>query len=68
MEEGQERDCSPDEEGHIIDDDDIQDSQTDSPELWIPERNEENTKFERALADAPPTKKHSRSVYIYTHW
>ena len=54
MEEGQERDCSPDEERHIIDDDDIQDSPTDSPEFWMSERNEEDTKFVRELADAHP--------------
>jgi hypothetical protein len=29
MEEGQERDCLPDEERYIIDDDDMQDSPTD---------------------------------------
>ena len=43
MEEGQERDSSPDEQRHIIDDDDIEDSPTDTPDLWIPERNEEDT-------------------------
>jgi len=58
MEEGQERDSSPDEIRHIIDDDDMEDSPTDTPELWIPERNEEDTKFERVSTDATPTKKH----------
>ncbi len=38
MEEGQERDCSPDEEGHIIDDDDMEDSPTDSPDFWTHRR------------------------------
>jgi hypothetical protein len=31
MEEGQERDSSPDKQGHIIDDDDTKDSPTDTP-------------------------------------
>ena len=44
MEEGQERDDSPDEQGHVIDNDDDEDSLTDTPDLWIPERNEEDTK------------------------
>jgi hypothetical protein len=34
----------------------------ESPELWMPERNEYDTKFVRVLADAPPTKKHPQSV------
>jgi hypothetical protein len=51
MEEGQERDCSPNEERYIIDDDDMQDSPTDSPELWMSERNEDDTKFVRVLED-----------------
>ena len=58
MEEGQERDASPDEQGHVIDDDDDEDSPTDTPDLWISERNEEDTKFVRASMDAIPTKKH----------
>jgi hypothetical protein len=62
MEEGHQRDCSPNEERHIIDDDDIQDSPTDSQDLWMSERNEEDNKFERVLADAPPTKKHPQVV------
>ena len=45
MEEGQGRDSSPDEERHIIHDDDMEDSPTDSPDLWMPERNEEDTMF-----------------------
>ena len=32
MEEGQERDSSSDEQRHIIDDDDMEDSPTDSPD------------------------------------
>ena len=48
MEEGQERDTSADEEGHVIDDDDNEDSPTDTPDVWMPERNEEDTKFVRA--------------------
>ncbi len=38
MEEGQERDTSPDEEGHVIDDDDNEDSPTDTPDVWMSER------------------------------
>jgi hypothetical protein len=62
MEEGQERDSSSDEQLHIIDDDDMEDSPTDSPDLWMSERNEEDTMFERALRDAIPTKKHPQVV------
>ncbi len=54
MEEGQERDSSSDEQRHIIDDDDMEDSPTDSPDLWMPERNEEDTMFERSLRDDRP--------------
>ena len=43
MEGGQERDSSPDEQRHIIDDDDMEASPTDSADLWLPERNEEDT-------------------------
>jgi hypothetical protein len=49
MEGGQERDSSPDEQRHIIDDDDMEASPTDSADLWLPERNEEDTMFVRAL-------------------
>ena len=62
MEGGQERDSSPDEQRHIIDDDDMESSPTDSADLWLPERNEEDTMFERALTDAIPTKKRPQSV------
>jgi len=56
MEEGQDRDSSPDDIRHIIEDDDMEDSPTDTPELWMSERNEEDTKFERELEDDLPTK------------
>jgi hypothetical protein len=59
---GQERDSSSDEQGDIIEDDDMEDSPTDTPELWIPERYEEDTKFERASADVIPTKRHPQSL------
>ena len=62
MEGGQERDSSPDEQRHIIDDDDMEASPTDSADLWLPERNEEDTMFVRALKDAIPTKKRPQSV------
>jgi len=45
MEEVQERDASSDEERHIIVDEDMQDSPTDTPEFWMPDRDEEDTKF-----------------------
>ena len=62
MEGGQERDSSPDEQRHIIDDDDMESSPTDSTDLWLPERNEEHTMFERALRDVIPCKKHPQLV------
>ena len=63
MEEGQERDDSVVEQGHIIDDDDDdEDSAADTPDLWMPDRNEEDTKFVRPSTDAIPTKKHPQSV------
>jgi hypothetical protein len=62
MEEGQERDSSSDEERHIIEDEDMEDSPTDTPELWIPERNEEDIKFVRVTGDDIPTKRHLQSV------
>ena len=63
MEERQERDSSPVEQGHVIDDDeDNEDSPTDTPDLWIPERNEEDTKFVRASGETIPTKKHPKTV------
>ena len=36
MEEGQERDTSPDEEGHVIEDDDNEDSPTNVPDVCMP--------------------------------
>ncbi len=63
MEEGQERDASAVDQGHVIDDDDDdEDSATDTPDLWMPERNEEDTKFVRPSTDAIPTKKHPQTV------
>ena len=63
MEEGQERDDSVVEQGHIIDDDDDdEDSTVNTPDLWMPERNEEDTKFVRTSTDAIPTKKHPQSA------
>jgi hypothetical protein len=44
MEEGQERDSSSDEERVLIEDEDMEDSPVDTPGLWIPERNEDDTK------------------------
>ena len=38
MEEGQERDTSPDDHAHVIDDNDDKDSPTDTPHLWMPEK------------------------------
>jgi hypothetical protein len=58
MEEYQERDSSSDEERQTIDDDDMEDSQTDTAELWMSDRNDEDTKFVRAKGDAIPTKKY----------
>ena len=57
MEEDQERGSSSDEERQIIEDEDMQDSPTDIPELWMPDRNNEDTKFVRGKGDAIPTKK-----------
>ena len=42
----------------IIEDDDMEDSQTDTAELWMSDRNDEDTKFVRAKGDAIPTKKY----------
>ena len=36
MEEGQERDSSSDETRVIIEDEDMKDSPTDTPDLWMP--------------------------------
>ena len=58
MEEDQERDSSSDEERQIIEDEDMEDSPTDTPDLWMPDRNDGDTKFVRAKRDAIPTKKY----------
>ena len=57
-EEDQERDSSSDEERPIIQDEDMEDSPTDIPEVWILDRNNEDTKFVRGQGDAIPTKKY----------
>jgi hypothetical protein len=36
----------------------MEDSPTDTPGLWIPERNEYDSKFVRVFGDTIPTKKH----------
>ncbi len=40
----------------------MEDSPTDTPDLWMTERNEEDTMFERTSADTIPTKKHPETV------
>ena len=62
MEEDQERDSSSDEERQIIEDEDMEDSPTDTPDLWMPDRNDEDTKFVRAKRDAIPTKKYPQAA------
>jgi hypothetical protein len=57
MDEDQERDSSSDEEGQIIEDEDMEDSPTDTPEPWIPDRNDTDTQFVRAKGDSIPNKK-----------
>jgi len=42
MEEDQETNSSSDEQGLIIEDEDIEDSPTDTPELWMPDRDEQD--------------------------
>jgi hypothetical protein len=61
MEEGQERDSSSDETRVIIEDEDMEDSPTDTPELWMSERNEDDTKFVRAFGDVIPTKNRAQT-------
>ena len=39
-------------ERQTIDDDEMEDSPTDTSELWMPDRNDEDTKFVRAKGDA----------------
>jgi hypothetical protein len=57
MKKSQERDPSSDEERHIIVDEDMEDSPTDTPEFWMSDRDEEDKKFVRGKGDAIPTKK-----------
>jgi hypothetical protein len=40
----------------------MEDSPTDTAELWIPDRNDEDTKFVRAKGDAIPTKKYPQAA------
>ena len=58
MDEDQERNSSSDEEGQIIEDEDMEDWPTDTPELWMPDRNDGDTQFVRAKGEVIPTKKH----------
>jgi hypothetical protein len=58
MEEYQEWDSSSDEERQNNDHDDLEDSPTDTVDLWMPDRNDEDTKFVRANRDAIPPKKY----------
>jgi hypothetical protein len=62
MEEDQERDSSSDEQGHFIEDEDMEDSPTDTPELWMPDRDEQDQKFVRSRGETIPTKKHPQTV------
>jgi hypothetical protein len=62
MEESQERDSSSDEERQIIEDDDMEDSPTDTTELWMSDRNDEDTKFVRGKRDPIPTKKYPEAA------
>ena len=62
MEEGQERDSSSDEERQIIEDEDMEDSPPDTPELWMPDRNDEDAKFVRGKRDDIPTKKYPQTA------
>jgi hypothetical protein len=63
MEEDQEeRDSSSDEVAQIIEDEDMEDSPPDTPELWMPDRNDDDTNFVRGNRDAIPTKKYSQAA------
>ena len=46
----------------MIEDDEFEDSPTDTPDLRMSERNEDDTMFQRVLVDPIPTKKHPQSV------
>ena len=61
-EDEEERDFSSDETAKIIEDDDMEDSPPDTPELWMPDRNDEDTNFVRGKRDAIPTKKYPEST------
>ena len=61
-EDEEERDFSSDETAKIIEDDDMGDSPPDTPELWMPDRNDEDTNFVRGKRDAIPTKKYPQSA------
>jgi hypothetical protein len=68
MDEDQERDSSSDEEGQIIEDEDMEDSPTDTPEFWMSDRNDGDTQFVRSKGDTNPTKKHhyiNKILYVY---
>jgi hypothetical protein len=73
MEEGQERDSLPDTQEHIIDDDDMEDSLTDSPDVRIPERNEELRKtpslreYRWMIFRPRETHRQCRDIYIYIY-
>ena len=40
----------------------MEDSPTDTAELWMPDRNDEDTKFVRVKGDVIPTKKYPQTV------
>ena len=61
-EDEEERDCSSDETAKIIEDDDMEDSPPDTPDLWMPDRNDEDTKFVRTNRDSIPTKKYPQEA------
>jgi hypothetical protein len=63
MEEDQEeRDSSSDEAAQIIEDEDMEDSPPDTPELWMPNRNDDDANFVRGKGDAIPTKKYPQAA------
>ena len=63
MEEDQEeKDSSSDEAAHIIEDEDMEDSPPDTPEFWIPDRNDDDANFVRGKRDSIPTKKYPEVV------
>ena len=54
MEEGQEWDTSPDEQGHMIDDDENEESPTNAPDLWMSDINEEDTHVSENIGGSYP--------------